>query len=400
MKSRITALSALAAVLSLACGGSTSTTPSTTTSSSPFNVLTVAAVSGTAGATGLACVNGAQAGALIINQAGGILGHKIVMKTYDTGGNQTQAVSLLVNALNSGTTWNFAWTGGASDEALAMQPTANKAKLLTISNNGSLKLNDPLNFPYHFGNSSNANTLAKLLVDEVAKKNFKKIALLTEDNAYGQTEQKAIGDAFKAANVPIVSLSFSATAVDLSPALLQLQSQGVDAVVWSALAASIGYVLKSRLKIGFMVPFIGDTGVSSADTFGLAGGAEAVANTTMMNWAVNAYGSPGQDNARFKTFIDTLHSVAVQITNPLQQYSACYDSMQAIRVAAEQAKSLDPDKLKDALESLKNPTPVPFLNYPKGHGWTKTEHFGVNTADQFAFHKPGPTVDGQVHPVP
>jgi branched-chain amino acid transport system substrate-binding protein len=396
--SRATRGAALAAMIALvaACGGGSTPSSSSSTSSTPFNVLIAGALSGATGALGAACVQGIQTSALSLNNSGGIMGHKVEIKTYDSQGNPTQAVSLLTQALNSGTTWNYTYSGSTSDEQVAEGPSVNKAKIIGVSNNGLLALGDPKVYPYHFLNSSNADVVSKFVVDYAQKQNFKKLALLTEDNAFGQQEHGSYSTALKAANIPFVDQVFSATAVDISPALLQLQSQGVDGVIWNALGTSIGYVLKSRAKVNFMVPFIGDLGVSSGDVVTLAGSSDALKNVVMQNWSVNVATPEQTKDAKFSKFLETLRSVAPTISQPIQQYANCYDGLQAYNIAAKQANSLDPDKVRSALEHLKVPSPSPLIVFPKGFGWTPQSHVMVNTPDQFAIVKPGALKDGQM----
>jgi branched-chain amino acid transport system substrate-binding protein len=294
------ALTALVGLV-VACGGQTPTT--TQSSGTPFNVLIVGALTGATGALGAACTNGIQASALELNSEGGILGHKVQIKTYDSGGNATQAVSLVTQALSSGTTWNYTYSGSSSDEQVAEGPTVNKAKIIGISNNGLLSLGDVKIYPYHFLNSSNADVVSKFTIDYAVKQNFKKLGLLTEDNAFGQQERASYGAALKAAGISYVDQVFSATAVDISPALLQMQAQGVDGVIWNALGTSIGYVLKSRLKVGYMVPFIGDLGVSSGDVVTLGGSADALKNVVMQNWSPSrpTHSTPTRCGPRWRT---------------------------------------------------------------------------------------------------
>jgi branched-chain amino acid transport system substrate-binding protein len=391
---RATGIAVVLMVLT-ACGGGTAGTPNTSTSSTPFNVLVVGALTGATGALGAACVNGIQASALTLNAGGGILGHKVQIKTYDSGGNATQAVSLLTQALNSGTTWNYTYSGSSSDEQVAEGPSVNKAKIIGISNNGLLSLGDVKLYPYHFLNSSNADVVSKFVVEYAQKQNFKKLGLLTEDNAFGQQEHTSYGNALKAAGISYVDQVFSATAVDISPALLQMQAAGVDGVIWNALGTSIGYVLKSRLKVGYMVPFIGDLGVSSGDVVTLAGTPDALKNIVMQNWSINVRTPEQAKEAKFQTFLENLHSVAVAITQPLQQYGNCYDGLQAFNLAVKQANSLDPDKVRAALESLKVPATSPLIVFPKGFGWTPQSHVMVNYPEQFTIVAPGALKEGQ-----
>lgn len=380
-----------------ACGGSTASTNSSS-SKTPFNILIVGALTGATGALGAACVNGIQASALNLNADGGILGHQVQIKTYDSQGNPTQAVSLLTQALNTGTTWNYTYSGSTSDEQVAEGPTVNREKIIGVSNNGLLSLGDPKTYPYHFLNSSNADLLGKFAVQYVQKQSYKKLGLLTEDNSYGQQVRQSYSAALKAADISFVDSVFSATAVDISPTLLQMQSQGVDYVLWDALGTSIGYVLKSRQKVGFMVPFVGDLGVSSGDVLTLAGSTDAIKNVQMQNWSINVATPEQAKQPAFAKFMSALRSVAVTINQPLQQYGNCYDGLQAYDIAAKQANSLDPDKVRAALENLKVPSPSPLVVFPTGFGWTAQSHVAVNTNDQFSIVAPGPLKDGQETP--
>ena len=390
----------VATLLVGACGVGSTSPSAPQASGTPFNVLTVAGITGATGSLVIPCINGLQAAALELNSQGGILGHKIAIKNFDTGGNSTQAVSLLTQQLNSGTTWNFAFPGGSSDEELAEMPTINNAKVVNAFSASSAALNDPVKYPYHFGTGTVVADSAQELAKYVARQNYKKVALFTEDNSFGQSEQDAVGKALKALNVNYVPANFAATAVDVSPALLQLQAQNIDAVVWSATGVNIGYVLKSRAKIGYMVPFIDDLGAASGDNVALGGGADAVKNVTEMQWSINIARSPQQQSAAFKTFSDRLHQVAVTVSAPLNQSGACWDELQMLKLAAQQANSLDADKLKAALENLKLPSTLPFVAYPEGYFYSKTNHFPKTSPGTYQFTKAGPVVDGQIQPLP
>ena len=216
-------MSILAGVLAgalVACGNA-STSTATPSSTTPFNVLAVGSLTGPTGSLGAACVNGLQTAALLLNASGGIEGHRIQIKTYDSQGNTTQAVSLLQQALGTGTTWNYTMSGGSSDEALATGPTITQAKIITVAENGLLSLGDATKYPYRFLDTSNSDIISKFVVEHAQKQGFKKLALLTEDNAYGQQERASYSANLKAANVSFVDQVFSATAVDIFTSLVK-----------------------------------------------------------------------------------------------------------------------------------------------------------------------------------
>ena len=398
MRGRYLALSAVALVMAMACGSSSSA--GTTT---PFNVLSVAGISGATGSLALAFHQGMESAATVINSQGGILGHQIKITTFDTGGSATTGVSLLTQQLTgappTGGTWNFCQCGGSSDEALAENPVAGQYKVISVTNTGATQLQDPSQFPYHFNNSTDARLTAKYLVADVQQLTFKKLALFTSDAAYGQTENKQIGTALTAAGIPYINLTFAAAAVDDSPALLQLQAKGVDLIIWSGLGANIGTVLKDREKIGWNVPMVGDLGVSSSDDLKLVGGDAAALNgTSIFAFSADVHGSSISSSTAFQNFITRLKTITPTIAGPLHNYISGWDALQLMKLAATQANSLDSDKLKAALENLTVPSSNSLLLSPSGFGWTPTSHAPINPSNEFEIVKVGPLQDGQFVP--
>jgi branched-chain amino acid transport system substrate-binding protein len=193
-------------------------------------------------------------------------------------------------------------------------------------------------------------------------------------------------------------MSFSSSAIDLSPQLLQLKDQGVDGVVWSDLGAQIGYTIKSRAKIGWNIPFIGDLGVSSSDTYTLAGDPANLNNMVMQQFTVDVFKPLAQQTPTFQKFWDNLHSVAVTVNQPLHLYVTCYDILHAVKLAAEKVNSIDSDKIKTLFESGWKPGAGQLVWATEGWGWSKDSHAPVNTPDEFQVIKIGKLVEGQVQP--
>jgi branched-chain amino acid transport system substrate-binding protein len=401
--SRVHRLVALAvtAVLVAACGNGGST--SSSGSATPFNVLVVGSLSTGAGVANMAVVNGMQAAALAINAQGGILGHKIAFKIYDTGGNTTQAVTLVTQALQSqpegGGTWNFIQSGASSDEQLAELPTVTKYKVPGIAVESSPLLGNPDNFPYHWILGVNINTMVKTIADYMKSQGFKKVGFFYQNNAVGEASDAAIGPALTADGITEVKVSYPATAVDVTPQMQQMQALKPDAVIATAQSGPwIGYVLKARTALGFNVPFVGDATFSGADAYGIAG-ADNVSGVKYYTWGVDVYEPPDKQSAAEKEFISDLKKVVVTYTVPLHQYGAGWDALYFMKIAAEKANSLDPDKIRAALDSnLKIPSPSPLVDGPNGWGWKPTSvtgHLSTPGPGAFLISDIGPLQDGQ-----
>jgi branched-chain amino acid transport system substrate-binding protein len=385
-------------LLLAACGNSSSS------GNVPFNVLVVASLSSGAGVANAAVVNGMKAAAQEINSHGGILGHQITFKTYDTGGNTTTAVTLVTQALQAkpagGGTWNFIQSGASSDEQLAELPTVTKYKVLGIAVESSPLLGNPDNFPYHWILGVNIKTEVKTIADYMQTQGFKKVGFFYQNNAVGVASDAVIGAALAADGITEVKVSYPATAIDLTPQMQQMQALKPDAVIATAQSGPwIGYVLKAKAALGFNVPFVGDATFSGADAYTIAG-ADLVKGVKYYTWGVNLYKTPDQQSPAQKTFLTNLQKLVTTYTVPLHQYGAGWDSIYFMKIAAEKANSLDPDKLKAALDGgLQIPSPRPLVDGPAGWGWTPTSgtgHLSTPGPGAFVISDIAKLVDGQI----
>jgi len=397
------AAAALGLVL-VGCGGSSANNGATQASSVPYNVLVVSNLSSGAGPANQAFVQGMQAAGNAINDAGGILGHKVKFKLTDTGGNNTQSVTLVTQALQAapdgGGTWNFIQSGASSDEQLAELPTVTKYKVPGIAVESSPLLGNPDNFPYHWILGVNINVMIRTIADYMKAQGYRKVGFFYQNNAVGQASEAAIGPALQGVGIDYVKVNYPATAVDLTPQMQQMQALKPDAVIATAQSGPwIGYVLKARSALNFNVPFVGDATFSGADAYTIAG-ADLVKGVKYYQWGVNLYVPPDKETPAVKKFRSSLAKVTTSYTQPMHQYAAGWDSLYLAKLAAEQAKSLDPDKVKAAIDSLKLPASNnPLVTSPKGWGWkpaSGTGHLSTPGPGAFVICDIGPLSDGQI----
>jgi branched-chain amino acid transport system substrate-binding protein len=388
---------AVAALMVLAaCGGSSTAA----TSGEPFNVLVVSNLSSGAGPANAAFVQGMEAAGNYLNSNGGILGHKLTFTTRDTGGDNTQSVTLVTQMLQSkptgGGTWNFIQSGASSDEQLAELPTVTKYKVPGIAVESNPKL---ATFAYHWIEGVNISTEVATITAYLKSQNFQKVGFFYQNNAVGTASEALIGPAFAAAGITELKVSYPATAVDVTPQMQQMQAQHPDAVLATAQSGPwIGYVLKAKAALNFNVPFLGDATFSGADAYTIAGAAN-VAGVKYYQWNVDLFVPPSQQNAATTTFRTWLGKITSTYTQPMHQYASGWDAIQYMKIAATQANSLDPDKIKAALDSLKIPNPSPLVTSPQGWGWNDdptTGHLSHPAPGAFVVCDIGPLSNGQI----
>ena len=393
------AVVALAGIsLLAACGGGGG--GGSTTSSVPFNVLVVSNLSSGAGPANAAFVQGMEAAGDAINSGGGILGHKIAFTTRDTGGDNTQSVTLVTQMLQSkpagGGTWNFIQSGATSDEQLAELPTVTKYKVPGIAVESNPKL---ATFPYHWILGVNISTMMQTIAAYMKSQGYQKVGFFYQNNAVGTAGEAVVGPALSGAGIQEVKVSYPASAVDVTPQMQQMQAQHPDAVLATAQSGPwIGYVLKAKAALNFNVPFVGDATFSGADAYTIAG-ADLVKGVKYYQWNIDLFVPPAQETPAVKKFRTYLAKQTSAYTQPMHQYAAGWDAIYFMKIAAEQAKSLDADKIKAALDSLKVPSPSPLVTGPQGWGWTDTPdtgHLSHPQAGAFVVCDIGPLSNGQI----
>ncbi|MBV9603584.1 MAG: ABC transporter substrate-binding protein, partial [Solirubrobacterales bacterium] len=189
---------AIAALLS-ACGssssGSSSSKSSTlaadtksagSSSGTPFRVLWICPASGPLAAAGNAELTGMEAAVTYVNSHGGVLGHKVELKTVDDGGAGTRAVSAAEQALASGTQYNLLYNGCFTQDGVPAAATFAKTPAVQFA-----PLPDQLvksgKYPYAFLSGSLLSAPELGIATELKNKGLTKFAILTGDDPSGQT---------------------------------------------------------------------------------------------------------------------------------------------------------------------------------------------------------------------
>lgn len=390
------------ALLLAACGSGGAGSGS---SKVPFNVLVVGDLSNGAGPANEGFVQGMQAAGRYLNESGGITGHHIDFSIHDTGGDPTQSVTLAQQQLQAtpsgGGTWNFIQSGATSDEQLSELPTVTKYKVPGIAVESSVQLGNPSVFPYHWILGVNIAASDKLIAQYMKAQGYHKVGFFYQNNAIGQSSETAVAQSLKDEGLTEVKVSYPATAIDVTPQMQQMQAAKPDAVIATAQSGPwIGYVLKARTELGFNVPFVGDASFSGADAYTIAGAAN-LNGVKYYTWNIDVYRPASEQTPQQKTFFKYLAKTAGKtLSQPLHQYAAGWDSIMFMNMAAKQTGSLDPDKIKNALDHLNIPKKdSPLITSPTGWGWTPTAvtgHLSKPGPEAFVISPIGPLTNGQI----
>lgn len=328
-------------------------------SSETYNVLAIFALSGALATQSEAELLALQASADKINEDGGILGRKVALTVKDDQGDPTKAVGFVQSALNGGSQPDLVISGTTSNESRAVVPLLTKAKIASISEAGALDLVNPKESPYGFSSSATNTATAAALTAILQKQAPKKVGILGTSDALGASLSETYQKAFSAAGFQVVADSFDVAAVDVTANLQRLQSAGVDYLVFSGFGAPAGHVLEARAKLNWNVPTLGDAAVGATPI-------KTLVPASALNGVEYLANAPTVASSSIKPELKDLIEVIKAkggIKQPLQVYTYTYDSLQAMKVAAEQANSVAGPDVAKALESLQQPNPSPFLSF-------------------------------------
>jgi branched-chain amino acid transport system substrate-binding protein len=373
-----------------ACGGDSGASSTDDT----FDVVVVAPMSGQLAVFGDFTTAAYQASVDVVNARGGILGKKVNMTVLDDKGDPTTGVSVLSAYLSKNEDPDLVYPGAASPEVQGIAPFLNKKGLLSVSAAALPTMNDPEKYPLYFSvNTDNATSLDKV-VEYVEEQGWSKIGLISSNDTIGDQITSGLDKATEGSDLAVDKVLFPPDALDVTAELEKLKASDPDVVVMDAIGELTLRVVQAREDIGWDIPVIGGVNSSGADFSKVD--ASALEGVQVVTYGVQRWVEPDQRTEAFNTFYD---AVLKEEDNELAfsnfYYAVVYDPLQLVAVAAEQAKSTEPEKIAEALENLEQPADEdkPWVLF-ETEGFSHDNHLNVSTADDYAIVQATPLDQG------
>lgn len=203
-------------------------------------------------------------------------------------------------------------------------------------------------YKYIFQVSNKASTIGQKQFDyavEIAKRAGKpitKAAILYEDTAYGTAQAKGLRDAAAAAKIPVVlDESYPLNVTDASPLVNKIRASGADLVFPVSYFNDALMIIRTMKQQKLDIPTVGGAAGYIVPDFkkGLGEFTEGVFSIAPAN-----YDNAPAIAARYKA------KHGVFMAHEALMYGAAFQHMVK---AIDEAKSRDPDKIRDAIAKLK-----------------------------------------------
>jgi branched-chain amino acid transport system substrate-binding protein len=308
--------------------------------------------------------NGVEQAVEDINAAGGILGQKIILSYGDDVSDPKQGVSLANKFSGDGVKYVIGpFNSGVTMPSSEVYQENGILEITPSATNPKITERGLWNIFRTCGRDDQQGEVAGKYI--LSKFKGKKIAVVHDKTTYGQgladETKKAIN---KGGLKEVLYEGVNVGEKDYSALVSKIKASGADLVYWGGLHTEGGLIVRQMRDQGLKAPMMSGDGITT-DEFASIGGPGV--EGTLMTYGPDARSNPAAKDAVAKFRAKKFEPEAYTL------YS--YAAVQVIKAAAEQAKSLDPKKVSEAIKSGKTfKTVIGDLSYHKKGDVTRLDY--------------------------
>lgn len=287
-----------------------------------------------------------------INKNGGVIGRQLQLVHYDDGSDASKANGFAKRLIDDDKV-DILVGGTTTGSTMSMVPLAEKANVPFISLAGAVVIIEPVK-KWVFKTPHTDRMAAEKVFDDMKKRGFTKVALLSETSGFGQSGKKETENVAGKYGVTLVANeTYGPKDTDISPQLTKIKNTaGVQAIFVFGLGQGPAIVTKNYKQLGITLPLYQSHGVASEEFLKLAGpAAEGVRLPSPAQLIPNklAVNDPQKSvvvayelayKTRYKEDVSTFGGYA-------------YDGLMMAVDAIKRAGGTDKAKVRDAIEATK-----------------------------------------------
>lgn len=301
------------------------------------------------------------------NEKGGINGLKLEAVIYDTGGDATKAVQLATKLIKDD---NVSVIIGPSTtgESMAVIPVVEKEKIPLISCAAGIKITDPVKH-WVFKTPANDHVAAEKILNYMAGKKQKNVALLTVTDGFGASGREQIKVLAKQKGFTIVADEvYGPKDTDMTAQLTKIRGIKPDAIICWGTNPGPAVVTKNVKQLGINTPLYMSHGVASKKYIELAG-AEAAEGVVLPAGKLAIYDALPKSDVQYKLLkgYDQIYKKAYG-TEASTFGGYAYDAFLLATSAIKKAGST-PEQIRNGIEQASKLVSVSgvFTISPKDH---------------------------------
>jgi branched-chain amino acid transport system substrate-binding protein len=311
----------------------------------PLKIGMVAPLTGPAAEVGRYQTQGAKLAAEEVNKAGGVLGRPIELVIEDS------------QSTNPGSVLAFSKLAGDKDIPAFIGPTfstqihATAPDIQRLGKPVMIGGTDPqlthMGNPWLFRFRPNDTYSARVIADYGVKTlDKKKWAIVHSTDAFGTSGMKNLVEDLKGMGVePALVQGYTNNSQDFTPVVLAVKQSGADVMAtYMTLPPDLAIFARQLRQLGVNIAWVGSPTTVATDALKLAG--PALYGT----YAVSDFAADSSPAAKeFATKYEATYKSA-----PDYHGAWTYDAVHVLALAIDNAKSLEPQKIREAILSVKD----------------------------------------------
>ena len=212
-------------------------------------------------------MNGAEVVYNEVNKAGGIHGRKITLVREDDRCDPATAIAAVKKLIHQEQVFMING-GGCSNAAIAARPEIESAKVPWVVFAAVADEVTTPTSPVIYSTALTASIESYAQLQFAMSKGAKKIAVISQRDAWGRSRYNPLVEAFKKKGVtPVADEELTPDANDATPQVLRLRQAGTDAVVMLLYPKAAAVFMRDSQKIGFKPIVVGQSALSDPFAF-------------------------------------------------------------------------------------------------------------------------------------
>lgn len=315
--------------------------------SEDVKVAVIAALTGPLAGDGASMAYAVQMAADEINEAGGVLGRKLVVEIID-GGSTTDSALNIAQKVASTKEYVAVFGPHFSSQILAVGDTLASAEIPVITGGTVPPVLETVTSKWVIRNrcpdSVVAYASAKFMKEEMG---VKKVGFLCANDDFGTGARVVAEEYFTSVGIDYVSESFNTDDNDMTSQILKLKDAGVDSLFICSLGATFATVVRQVAELGMNeLPVMSSAALTFPDIQAL------LEPEYTENWYVNTHWTPTQTDEPSVQF--TKNYAKLYDIEPNQLASAWYSTTYWLVDCLERAKTTEADALLKAMQETQN----------------------------------------------
>jgi branched-chain amino acid transport system substrate-binding protein len=307
-----------------------------------------------------------------INAAGGVLGRKLQLIAYDSGGNADKARTFVKRLIEEDKV-DAIVGGSTTGETMAVIPLIEQAQVPFISLAGAVVIVEPVK-KWVFKTPATDRMACEKIFADMKTRGISKIGLISGSGGFDKSMRAQCMKVSGKYGIEIVAdETYNSKDTDMTAQLTKMrQNTQIQAVLNAGFGAAPAIVTKNFRQIGMTVPLYQSHGVASKKYIELSGDA---ANGVRLPAAalLVAKALPGNDPQ--KTVVTAYeHDFESRYHQDVSTFGGhAYDGLYLVVNAMKKAKSTNKAKVRDAIESTRG-----WMGIDGEFNLSPTDHLGLD----------------------